>query len=48
MLPISNDNNISNAFNNKMIYYIIDSEWKKLEILNTLQYPTSPHCLYNI
>ena len=26
MLLISNDNNISNAFNNKMIYYIIDSE----------------------
>ena len=30
MLPISNDDNISNAFNNKMIYYIIDSEWKEL------------------
>lgn len=48
MLPISNDDNISNAFNNEMIYYIIDSEWNELGKCNTLQYPTSPHCLYNI
>ena len=48
MLPISNDDNISNTFNNEMIYYIIDSEWKELGKCNTLQYPTSPHCLYNI
>ena len=47
MLPISNDDNISNAFNNEMIYYIIDSEWNELGKCNTLQYPTSPHCLYN-
>ena len=48
MLPILNNDNISNALNIKMIYYVINSEWKWLEIFNTLQYPTSPHCLYNI
>ena len=47
MLPISHDDNISNALNNKMIYYVIDSEWNELGSYNTLQYPTSPHCLYN-
>ena len=30
MLPILNDDNISNALNNKMMYYVIDSEWKEL------------------
>ena len=48
MLLISNDDNISNVLNNKMIYYVIDSESKELGSCNTLHYPTSPHCLYNI
>ena len=48
MLPISNDDNISNALNNKMIYYVTDSEWKELGKCNTLQYPISPHCLYKL
>ena len=26
ILPISNDDNISNVLNNKLIYYVIDSE----------------------
>ena len=48
MLPISTDDNVSNKFNNKLIYYVIDSEWKELGSYNDLQYPTSPHCIYNI
>ena len=48
MLPIPNDDNINNALNKKMIYYVIDSKWKELGSCNTLQYPTSQHCLYNI
>ena len=48
MLSMSNHDNISNTFNNRMIYYVIDSEWKELGSCNTLQYSTSPHCLYKI
>ena len=32
-----NDDNISNVFNNKLIYYVIDSEQNKLRIYNDLQ-----------
>ena len=48
MLPISNDDNISNALNNKLICCVIDSEWKELGSCNIIQYHTSPHCIHTI
>ena len=48
ILPISNDGNMSNTLSNKMIYYVIDSEWNELGSFNTLEYPISPFCIYNI
>ena len=48
ILPISNDENMSNTFSNKMIYYVIGSEWNELWSYNTLEYPISPFCIYNM
>ena len=48
IIPISSNDNISNVLINKLIYYVNDSEWKELGSYNTLQYPTSSHCIYNI
>ena len=39
MLPMSNNDNISNTFNNKLIYAGIDSEWGKIGTLLIFSLP---------